>query len=227
VASLFGLEDGLTIVRIKNLDDLSVQYSHLLNGDKVKELDESTGEVTTIDYGSFRTVVIDSISELHTFTLMSRAQDRATEQSQKGNAGRADQDAFEMQDYGQSLNQMRRILRYFRDLPINFFASALAKAEVEAGEGKVTKPNMAGTLAEEVVSYFNVVAYMNIAKGKTEEDRNRVLVLHSFPGIRAKFQAPWGQKVVDHLTLDSTITNPVSSLLDLMKIPKPTESGDK
>lgn len=220
VASLYGLEDGITIVRIRNLDDLSVQYNHLLNGDVVKEVDDSTGEVKTIDYKSFKTVVIDSISELHTFTLMSKSQERAEEQRKEGRANRADPDQLEMQDYGQALNQMRRVLRYFRDLPINFFASALSKAEVVPQEGKVVLPNMAGQMAEEIVALFNAVIFMAIAPGKNKEEPSRVLILHSYPGTRAKFQAPWGKKVQSTLVLDESVSNPMASLLDLMGLPR-------
>lgn len=220
VASLYGLEDGITIVRIKNLDDLSAQYNHLFNEEVVKVVDEDSGEVTTIDYSKFKTVIVDSISELHTFTLMTKAQDRAEEQQQKGNLARADQDQFEQQDYGVALNQMRRILRYFRDLPINFFATALAKSELEPGEGKVLKPNLAGIMADEIVSMFNSVAFLTVAQGKTKEDKQRVLILHSYPGIRVKFQTPWGKKVVDHFVVGVNQENPMSELLDIMNIPK-------
>ncbi len=224
VASLYGLEDGITIVRIKNLDDLSAQYNHLFNEEVVKTIDEDSGEVTTIDYSLFKTVIVDSISELHTFTLMEKSKERAEEQAQKGNAARADQDQYEMTDYGQALNQMRRILRYFRDLPINFFATALAKSELEAGEGKVTKPSMAGILADEIVAMFNAVAYLTITQGKNKEDKQRVILLHSYPGLRIKFQTPWGQKVVDHFVVGVNNENPIAEILDIMNIPK--ESKD-
>lgn len=217
-ASLFGLPDGLTVVRIKNLEDLSKQFNYLANGDKVVEVETSNMGKQLVDYTAFKSVIIDSITELYLFTLTGQARERALEQKRKGNAERDDQDAFELRDYGVALNQIRRVLRYFRDLPIHFFATCLSKADLMTGEGRITKPDLPGILAEEIVAMFNVVAFLTISKDK--EVNRRILFLHSYPGLRVKFQTPWGTRVPEYFNLGEKVENPVSELLNLMKIPE-------
>ena len=220
-ASLFGLDEGITIVRISDIDDLSKYYTHLLN-EEVAEITTASGEIKTVDFSTFRSVVIDSLSELHTHILMMKAQERA--QEQKNNPARSDPDQLEQTDYGQALNQMRRIIRYFRDLPIHFFASALAKSEIEPGEGKVTKPNMAGILAEEIVAMFNSVIYLSLTKASKENkenaERTRIAVLHGHPNIRAKTQTPWGKTIQETMVIAPPPFNPVDSLFNILNIPK-------
>jgi hypothetical protein len=71
-----------------------------------------------------------------------------------------DRDLMQMQDWGRSLIQMRRMVRLFRDLPVNFMMTALAKdAKVDAVRTK-KGPEFSGKFQAEVTALMDVVMYM-------------------------------------------------------------------
>lgn len=156
----------------------------------------------------YKSVCIDSISESHVFALM-----RLLE----GDKRRTIQDLLEPGDYGQALVQMRRLLRDFRDLPVHFFATALAKSEVDPKIGTVSKPSLVGALADEAPGIFDFVVYLATQDATDEKTQQpiiqRVLVLQNIPQFRTKVRIPRS------MTIPDSIVDPsVAKLLDVASI---------
>lgn len=109
-----------------------------------------------------RTVVIDSGSELLTLALESiAAQDLA-----RGGSKRKSIDETWISDYGDATKALKRLYRYFRDLPYNFVLTALSKNIYPKGtdnsnlEPIAVTPNFTEKLGESVMGYMDHVWYM-------------------------------------------------------------------
>lgn len=190
-SSLAGIPpDQLQVVSIKNWEDFNEAYDYL----------------TTVDH-PFKTLIVDSLTEIHIFSLHSIVDDAISSSKR-----RIDPLEIEQQDYGRSLVQIRRFLRLLRNLEMHCIFTALPKTESVAREGYVQKPNLFGALANEVVGMFEISVYLASAqireKGKPERTQ-RTLYLQNTPGVRAGIRMGWKQEIPNSI-IDPTIT----SLLD-------------
>lgn len=189
---------GLDIdeVKVRDWDDFNKVYAYLAKG---------------TDY---KTLLLDSLSETHVFALMEILADVANTR---------DPDRLEIQDYGKASVQMRRLIRYFRDLPYHFIATSQDKTDKEARVGSVKKPALAGQMADEAPGLFDVCGYLTIAsvKREVEEDGKKVtkdfdvrtLLLKNYSQFRVKIRTPWGKEdeVPDYIDEPT-----VGSLLDVL-----------
>ena len=118
-----------------------------------------------------QTVILDSLSELHRLSLS-----ECTDYAYMQQPDRHDPDMPDKRDYGRALAHMRKVIRFLRDLPVHFIATAAA----ENGENPVTGvpvalPSLVGKLAFEICGYFDAVLYLAIAS-KTDGTQTRVLL---------------------------------------------------
>ncbi len=181
----------MDIVRIRDWKDYNDTYAYLLRSKH-----------------PYNSVGMDSISETHIFALLA--------QLDSSTRTRTVPDLLEQGDYGVALVQMRRLLRKFRDLPLHFFATCMAKDETEPREGTVKKPALAGALADEAPGIFEMVAYLAVADTEDEEGNIatlRYLLLRNQAKIRVKVRVPKGT------ALPEFIENPtITSVLDILGI---------
>lgn len=119
-----------------------------------------------------RTVVIDSGSELLTLVLESLVAADIT----AGNTKRQGLDDIWLQDYGRSTASLKRLYRYFRDLPYNFILTALSKNIYPKGldnsqgiEPLSVTPNFTEKLGESIMGYMDHIWYM-YRNGKDEPE---------------------------------------------------------
>lgn len=166
------------------------------------EMNEAYERVRSNDE-EFKSVGIDSLSEVHIFMLMSQLED--------GKASREKEpDLIQQGDYGVGLVQLRRFVREFRDLPLHVFYTAHHREEVDRKEGLVTIPSMAGKAATEIPGLMTVVGYLALSEG--EDEVQRVLLLQNYAKIRIGVRTGWGNKPPDEIE-DPTVT----ALLDALK----------
>lgn len=103
------------------------------------------------DYG---TIVVDSLTEiqkLNMYHIMGRVIDE--------NPNR-EEDVPSMREWGINLEQMRKFVRAFRDLPVNVIFTALVMEEKNQRTGQVVKkPSLSGKLKNEVAAFLDVVGY--------------------------------------------------------------------
>ena len=155
----------------------------------------------------FKSCSVDSLSETHIFALMTILDNERVRREEKG----TNPDLIEQGDYGVGLVQLRRLVRYFRDLPMHTFYTAHHKEDVDAREGRITTVNLSGKAAVEIPGLMTAIGYLAL----TEDDDGtlgRVLLLQNYAKIRTGVRMPWGQEAPDE------IENPtITKVLDALK----------
>lgn len=135
-------------VDIHSVSDLEAIFWKLANGDA--------------EYKGVRTVVIDSGSELQTLSL----EEIVTEGMKKGGK-RSSQDDIWQEDYGKSTAQLKRLFRWFRDLPLHTIVTAHERMVFPKGkEGQqnvepvAIMPQFTQKLCKSFCGYMDHVWYM-------------------------------------------------------------------
>lgn len=102
----------------------------------------------------YKTVILDSLTEIQKFNMYQIMTDLVADKTDR------DLDVPSMREWGKNLEQMRRFVRAFRDLPMNAIFTALKKDDKNDRTGMVTtKPSLSGKLADEVAAFLDVVVY--------------------------------------------------------------------
>lgn len=116
-------------------------------------------------FENVRTVVLDSGSELQNIDLLHIVQKQIDDGKRKG--GEETKDEIYQEDYSNSTNRMRRLLRMFRDAPIHFIVTALVKNTFKKGNGKNDEPKLievspqfTAKLSESAQGYVDFVWYL-------------------------------------------------------------------
>lgn len=135
-------------VRVKSWKDMQLVYD---------ELYKSTHDFTTI--------IIDSLTEVQKMSmdavmrkLVDEYGDEATEVPQ-------------IREWNINIEQTRKFVRAFRDLPVNTIFTALATSERNARTGLTKrKPSLSGKVKDEVAGFLDFVGYLYV-KEKDGETR--------------------------------------------------------
>lgn len=86
-----------------------------------------------------------------------------------------DPDVPGMREWGKNIEQIRRLVRAFRDLPMNTVFTALAMSDKDARTGvSKTKPSLSGKLSSEIAAFVDVVTYMYV---KTVQEQQKRMLL--------------------------------------------------
>ena len=159
----------ITAVDIRSMEELEEQFWNLANR---KE-----------GYERFQTVVIDSGSELQTLNLEQIARQSLNKPESK-RQGKTMDDLW-IEDYGKSTANLRRIFRWFRDLPLHVIITALPKTIYSGtrGQGEPTAvvPSLTDKLGESLMGYVDAVWYMYM-----DSEENRKILTQSKGIHRAK-----------------------------------------
>lgn len=112
------------------------------------------------DPGPIKTIIIDSGTELQTVNIEEIIEAKIS----SGHRQVDSRDQINQDDYGRSSAQLKRLFRWFRDLPMNVIVTALAKevypkGNVEAPPTAV-QPSLTGKLAESLMGYMDFVWYL-------------------------------------------------------------------
>jgi hypothetical protein len=127
------------IVRCKSFNDFGTIYKDLRK----------------MDHG-FKTVVLDSITEIQKFGML-EIMKRMLEDPKN-----SDRDELlpSIGEWGKNIEQMRRLIRAMRDLPMNTIFLALAQTDQDKKGNRLTKPSLSGKLSAEVAGFLDIVCYM-------------------------------------------------------------------
>jgi hypothetical protein len=139
----------------------------------------------------FKSVAVDSLSEVHIQMLMSCLDDGRPSREKEP-------DLIQEGDYGTALVQIRRFSRYMKDLPLHVFYTSHQADKTYPKEGMVVIPSLAGKAAVEIPGLMSVVGYLSLMEngdGETE----RVLALQNYAKIRTKVRTPWGVEAPDEI----------------------------
>lgn len=146
---LLDVEGGTTTLRNrKDIDVIQVRSP--------KDVIEAHNSLLLENNGYYKTVAIDSLSELQDVDM--------AEVMRKMLQARPDRDPDipDMREWGQSRAHIRKIVRAFRDLPLNTIFTALVLVEKNPQTGVTTLyPNLPGKLRIEVPGFLDVVGYLH------------------------------------------------------------------
>jgi len=185
-AAVLGLKEPPDVVDLKGFDQLEEIFWYLAKGDH-----------------PYKSVGIDSLSELQMVNLENIVKKLLGRVSGSG-ARRESLDDVWREDYGTSTQQMRRVVRKFRDLPMHVFFSCHEVASQDKDKNEVVHPMLTTKLRSAVMGYMDVIGYMYIDSDDKQEDQvKRRLLCQPFGKWQAKDRSP-GQRlglVIDNPTI--------------------------
>ncbi len=103
----------------------------------------------------YQTVVLDSLTEMQKFSMYNIMRDVMKEHPDR------DPEVPSIREWGKNIEQIRKLVRAFRDLPMNTIFTALAATDKDNKTGAVvTRPSLSGKLAMEVGGFVDIMLYM-------------------------------------------------------------------
>jgi Cdc6-like AAA superfamily ATPase len=174
-------------VRITKWREMQALYNELYRG--------STG---------YQTVVLDSLTEIQKFNMYQIMADLIAKKGEDD--PRVDIDVPSMREWGKNLEQVRRFVRAFRDLPMHTVFTALAKSDKDQKTGIVSiKPSLSGKMADEVAAFLDIVAYYYVKDIVVEDETvaRRLLLTRKTSQHVAKDRSGMLPMVVESPTMKS------------------------
>lgn len=113
----------------------------------------------------YNTVVLDSLTEMQKFNMYNVMSDLMQKRPD------LDPDVPGMREWGKNLEQMRRMVRGFRDLDMHTIFTALNKTDKDQKTGITSMvPSLSGKLSGEVAAFLDVVCYYYVKQIGDGED---------------------------------------------------------
>ena len=138
--------------RPRSIDELQDIFWYLRSGEHDRE-----------------TVILDSLSEIQRMSMDEILADPKRDD-------RYDRDTPMLSDYGKNTQQLRKLVRAFRDLPMNVVFTCLASERKDDTDGSVKiMPDLTPKLATDVMGYVDVVAYMFVSEEGGVEGVRKIL----------------------------------------------------
>lgn len=182
-STVIGLKEPPDVVDLKSFEGLEQIFWYLAKGDH-----------------PYKSVGIDSLSELQMINLegiVSKLVNRLS----AGGAKRESLDDIWREDYGTSTQQLRRVVRQFRDLPLHVFFSCHDATSQDKDKNEVVHPMLTPKLRAAVMGYMDIIGYMYVdseaaeeAKEEDEDQTPRRLLCRPFSKWVAKDRSP-GQRL--------------------------------
>jgi hypothetical protein len=136
--SLKGTYPEVDSVRVQNWADMQKVYDALYRGQH-----------------DYKTVVLDSLTEIQKFSMYNIMRDLVRERPDR------DPDLPGMQEWGKNAEQIRRLVRAFRDLPVHTIFTALVALDKDPKTNLVqARPGLTGKLSQEVAGFVDIVTYL-------------------------------------------------------------------
>jgi hypothetical protein len=124
--------------------------------------------------GAYVGVVWDSLTEIYSVLLDQVVAD-AYKRSLRGQKPRESEFFIDRSDYGVMTEQVRKLIRKYRDLPCHFGACALERREVDENDGAVAyRPSVTPALQKDLYLWFDVVCHTTVEiNPDTKEEQYR------------------------------------------------------
>lgn len=135
--SLKRTHPDVDVVRVQTWTDMQKVYDALYKG------------------SDYRTVILDSLTEIQKFSMYGIMRELISKEPDR------DPDVPGMREWGKNIEQIRRLVRAFRDLPVHTIFTALSAIEKDAKTGITqARPSLSGKLSAEVGGFVDIVGYM-------------------------------------------------------------------
>ena len=143
---------------IRSVNDLEQELFRIADGDK--------------KYTTTKTVVIDNITELQTLALENITVREYADRRKKDKNYTVDE--VYLEDYGIAGKQLARVLRGFRDLPMNVIYIAHKKDKMRKGTNilESSMPNLTDKLSTAICGYMDFVWYLYTADEQMGDEQN-------------------------------------------------------
>jgi phage nucleotide-binding protein len=139
------------VVRVKNFQEFGKVFEGLRNGE-----------------GGYKTVVLDSLTEIQKFGMYAIRRAAIEKDDER------DPDLPGIGEWGKNTEQIRRLVRAFRDLPHNVIFICLAQTDQDKRGKRLTKPSLSAKLSNEVAGFLDIVVHMY--KKTVDDEVKRVLL---------------------------------------------------
>lgn len=134
--------------------------------------------------GGYKTVVIDSLSELQKLDMFAVMGD---EVNKARNPESMDKDVPTQRAWGKSLERLRRIIRAYKDLPVHtIMTTKLATTTDEQTNVTLYHPALPGKLRGDAPGFFDVVGLMRVKEEQNGAVKKRTLQIQSTSKVIAK-----------------------------------------
>lgn len=154
------VEGGTTTIRRRK--DVDVKRVN-----SIAELVEIHKVLNDENDGYYKTVIIDSLTELQKLDMRDIMREVVQRRPD------LDPDVPSMREWGKSAEHMRRIVRGFRDLPVNTIMTALSNIERDENGVVTYTPSLPGKLKMEVPGFMDIVGYLS-AQIENDETIRRI-----------------------------------------------------
>lgn len=177
-----------------------------------KEMQQVYDELYEGNHG-FKTIVLDSLTEIQKFSMYDIMTDLAQKRPD------LDSDIPGMREWGKNIEQLRKMVRAYRDLPMHTIFTALPREDKDQKTGVVkSKPSLSGKLADEIAGFVDVVMYYyvkQIGEG-SEAEFKRLLLTRKTDSQIAKDRSGLLPMVIENPTMQG--------IYDIMNKEKTDES---
>jgi AAA domain len=121
----------------------------------------------------FRTVVVDTGTEAQKLSMRDIMADLLVNGRPGG--GEVNVDVPSVREWGQSISQIRRMVRAFRDLPVNFIMCCHETSEKANNGITWTYPDLPGKLKNQVSGMFSNVFYLYVKQDTEPEGKQKIV----------------------------------------------------
>lgn len=158
------IEGGATTIRRKSgIEVLPIR--------SIDQLIKVQNKLHTKNGGGYKTIVLDSLTELQKLDMVT-----VMELAYSANPERTDKDVPDQRAWGKSGERIRRIVRAYRDLPMNTIFTAHSAEKMDEGVlGTSYYPSLPGKLRGEIPGFMDVVGYLY-----TKVEKERTLRIMQF-----------------------------------------------
>lgn len=199
------LPEGIDVVRIKRYDQMARVKDFLRlhcryrdepggpNREKLAKLESQLRgeEVAPEDAKLYRTVIVDSLTEVYQFL-----QYQITGVDYESQALDLEPEGMEGSTWNKASEMTQLLVRTLRDLPMHVvIVCSEQDVETGGGEGKAKKilkrPNLPGKLGNKVQGFLNTVGYLEVAAighGESREVVRRLWLQQGHPRFQAKMR---------------------------------------
>ena len=166
---MLDVEGGTTTLRHRpDIDVIQVRSTdHII---------EIHNMLVTDNSGYYKTVCIDSLTELQKLDMAGIMRELVERKPDRN------PDVPDVREWGITGSHMRKIVRHFRDLPMNTILTALAEPYKDNTGAVKLYPNLPGKMRTELAGFFDVVGYLYTFTQQDEEEKEAISRVIQFTG---------------------------------------------
>jgi len=166
------------------------------------------------DHG-FNTLVLDTATEAQKYSMSGIMEKVIAKDAER------DPEVPSVREWGITSEQVRRLVRGFRDLPLSFIMTCHLADDKDDKTGIIKKaPDLPGKLKKQIAGFFDVVAYMYVKDIEKEDDagnkikeEHRLLMTAATDRITAKDRTDRLPRIVVDPTMEQLYTKMIGDSL--------------